>query len=286
MRNGFPTVPSWVRSLAVGQETWPRAYARFTGLWLLRWADTLRQVVAFGLITLGVMATRFGRARGVVHPAVILQIQRSGIRLLPMITFVAFALGFVVLGQLVALLTRVGAPDYVGMVMVTVVVRELGPLTTAFLVLLRVGTGTVIELGTIRALGEVEALEALGIDPVHYLVIPRVIGITVAVLALTVYFISGTLVSGYLFAFLQDVPLTPGNYFRQLAMAVGWEDFLLIGVKSILFGLVIAFMTCFQGLARPLVLAEVSVATTRALVASALACVFLDAAFIVVYLLM
>src|SRR5207249_9259941 len=96
---------------------------------------------------------------------------------------------------------------YLGTIMVIVVVRELGPLLTALLVLARVGTANVVELGTARATGEVEALEALGIDPVHYLVVPRVVGMAVGLFALTVYLILGALVSGYLWAFIQDVPL-------------------------------------------------------------------------------
>ena len=99
---------------------------------------------------------------------------------MPVVFFLAFALGFVVIGQTVALLSRLGAEDMAGTIMVTVIVRELGPLVTALLVLARIGTATVIELGTARALGEVEALEALGIDPIHYLVMPRVLGLAIS----------------------------------------------------------------------------------------------------------
>jgi len=248
--------------------------------------DTSHQLLAFALITLGVLATKFNRASAVVHPLIYEQIARAGLRLLPMISFLAAALGFVVIGQTVALLTQVGAQHLIGTVMVTVVVRELGPLVTAVVVLLRVGTATVVELGMARALGEVEALEALGIDPVHYLVVPRVLGMAIAVLALTAYLILGAVFSGYLFAFLQDVPLTPGEYFRQLALALTWQDFVLLTLKASAFGAILALVTCFQGLARPLLLAEVSIVTTRALVASLIACVALDALFILVYLLL
>ena len=94
--------------------------------------------------------------------------------------------------------------------------------------LARIGTANVVELGTARAMGEVEALEALGIDPVHYLVVPRVIGMALGVFSLTVYLILGALVSGYLWAFVQDVPLRPGDYFRQLAGALSGLDFALL----------------------------------------------------------
>jgi phospholipid/cholesterol/gamma-HCH transport system permease protein len=171
-----------------------------------------------------------------------------------------------------------------GTIMVVVVVRELGPLSAAMLMLARVGAANVVELGTARALGEVEALEALGIDPVHYLVAPRVVGMALGIFSLTIYLILGALVSGYLWAFLQDVPLLPGDYFRQLAGALSGLDFALLALKTVAFGFIIAIVTCYHGLAQPLRLEEVSHATVRAVAQSLIACVLLDALFIVIYL--
>ncbi len=168
--------------------------------------------------------------------------------------------------------------------MVYTVVRELAPLLTALLVLSRSGTANVIELGTARALGEVEALEALGIDPVHYLVMPRVIGMALGVMALTVYFMIGTLVSGYLCAFLNKIPLRPSDYFGQLAGSLTGLDFVILGLKSCLFGTVIAIVTCYHGLAQPLQLDEISRATVRAVGQCIIACVLIDAVFILIYL--
>jgi phospholipid/cholesterol/gamma-HCH transport system permease protein len=170
--------------------------------------------------------------------------------------------------------------------MVAAVVRELGPLFAALLVLSRSGTANVIELGTARSQGEVEALEALGIDPVHSLVMPRVIGMALGVFALTVYFIMGALLSGYLWAFLQKVPLEPHEYFQQLAASLTSFDFLILAVKSSFFGIAIAIITCYHGLARPLHLDEVSRATIGAVAQCIVACVVLDAIFIFVYLVL
>jgi phospholipid/cholesterol/gamma-HCH transport system permease protein len=239
---------------------------------------------AFALITLGVMITRFGAARQVIRPRVFQEVSRAGLRLLPMFLFVSAALGFLVIGQTVSWLTRVGAINYLGAVMVIVVVRELGPLVTALLVLARVGTANVIELGTARALGEVEALEALGIDPIHYLVVPRVVGMGIGVFTLTVYLILGALGSGYLWAFLQDVPLRPAEYFHQLASALNGLDFVLLALKTVAFGVIIAIVTCYHGLAQPLRLEEISHATVRAVAQSIIACVLIDVLFIVIYL--
>jgi phospholipid/cholesterol/gamma-HCH transport system permease protein len=264
----------------------PRSYLDFVGRQLFRFLQAVQGVGAFALITLGVTFTKWNTSWRVIHPLIRAQIDRAGVRLLPGIIFLGVALGLVIVSQTVSLLERVGAEPYAGTVMVTVLVRELGPLAAALLVLARVGTAIVIELGLSRAQGEVEALEALGIDPVHYLVMPRVLGLAVAIFSLTVYLIITALVSGYLFVFLQDVPLMPGDYFGQIARALLWQDFALLALKTFAYGATIAVVTCYHGLAQPLRLEEVSDATTTAVAQSVVGCVLADALFIVVYVLM
>lgn len=262
----------------------PRLISHRVGRGLFRFLLTVQGLGAFTLITLGVMLRKPGAASRVIWPAVFQETARAGTRLLPLFLFVAAALGLLVIGQAVSWLAPVGAISYLGSIMVLVVVRELGPLITAILVLARIGTANVVELGTARAMGEVEALEALGIDPVHYLVVPRVVGMALGVFSLTVYLILGALLSGYLWAFIQDVPLRPGDYFRQLAESLSGLDFMLLTLKTLGFGSIIALVTCYHGLAQPLRLEEVSFATVRAVSESVVACVLLDALFIVVYL--
>ncbi|MGH7993925.1 MAG: MlaE family ABC transporter permease, partial [Limisphaerales bacterium] len=262
----------------------PKSYADFLGRKLFLFLLALQGLAAFALITLGVILRKSRTARNVIRPRIRQEIARAGVALLPMFLFVALALGFLVIGQTVSALARVGATAYLGSTMVIVVVRELGPLLAAMLVLARVGTAHVIELGTARALGEVEALEALGIDPVHYLIVPRVIGMAVGVFALTVYLIIVALASGYLFAFLQDVPLTPGDYFKQIAEALNWLDFVLLALKTMAFGFFIAIVTCYHGLAQPLRLGDVSRVAVRAVTQGVIVCVLIDALFILLYL--
>ena len=262
----------------------PRAYADYWGRKFFLFLLTIQGLGAFALITLGVFIKKFFTAQPVVWPLMRRDIARAGVRMLPMFLYVAAALGFLVIGQTVSWLTRVGAIKYLGSIMVIVVVRELGPLLAALLVLARVGTANVVELGTARAMGEVEALEALGIDPVHYLVVPRVAGMVVGMFSLTVYLILGALASGYLWAFLQDVPLRPGDYFNQLAGALSYLDFAVVALKTLAFGFIIAIVTCYHGLAQPLHLDEVSRATVSAVAQSIVACVLLDALFITMYL--
>lgn len=262
----------------------PPSITHSVGRKLFRLLLTIQGLGAFALITLGVIITKFRTARNVIWPALLREIARAGLQLLPMFLFISAALGLLVIGQSVSWLTRVGAINYLGVIMVIVVVRELGPLAAALIVLARIGTANVVELGTARALGEVEALEALGIDPVHYLVMPRVLGMAIGIFALTVYLILGALGSGYLWAFLQNVPLRPGEYFRQLTGALNVLDFALLALKSWAFGFIIAVITCYHGLAQPLRLEEVSLATVRAGAQSVIACILVDALFIIIYL--
>jgi ABC-type transporter Mla maintaining outer membrane lipid asymmetry permease subunit MlaE len=83
---------------------------------------------------------------------------------------------------------------------------------------------------------------------------------------------------------MQNVALRPADYFSQLAAGMAWMDFAILILKSSLFGMVIAVVTCYHGLAQPLQLEEVSGATVRAVAQGILACVALDALFLVVYL--
>jgi phospholipid/cholesterol/gamma-HCH transport system permease protein len=263
----------------------PRSYLHFVGSRLIELGELIRGLGAFTLITLGVMLTKWNQSARVIHPLIRAQVDLAGVRLLPIISFAAFILGFVAIGQTVSLLSQVGATQYAGTAMVIVVFRELGPLVAALLVLARVGTATVIELGQMRSLGEIEALEALGIDPIHYLVVPRVIGLALSIFALTVYFILIALFSGYLFAFLQDVPLMPGTYIDQIASALRWEDFVLLALKTFVFGSIIAMVTCYQGLGKPLRQEDLAKAATRAVMLNVELCILLDAVFMVYLLL-
>lgn len=262
-----------------------RGASNYIGKRLLALLEDIHGIGALLIITLAVGVTKFTTARAVIRPMIRHQLTRAGADLMPLVTFLSIALGLVVIGQSTLILSRYGAETYLGTVMVTVIVRELGPMLAALLVLARVGTANVVELGTARALGEVEALEALGIDPIHYLVVPRVIGLALAIFGLTVYLILFALLSGYLFAFLKGVSLRPNEYFRELANALMWQDFVLIALKTFAFGVLISLVTCFEGLAQRLRLDEVSRATTSAVGKCVVGVVLLDAIFIVVYLL-
>ena len=256
------------------------------GFSLLRFVDNVRRIGAFSLITFGVAVTKAFVAHRVMLPAAQQQLARSGVRLLPIIAFIGGAVGFVIVGQTLSLLARVGQVDLTGQMLVMVIVREVAPFVAALVVLARVGTATVVELGTARAMGEVETLEVLGIDPIHFLVVPRVIGLTCSVVALTVYLTLITLASGWVFAVLADLPYPLAVYLGQIAGALQWHDFVLVGAKATAFGAVSALTVCYHGLARPIRLEDVSIATTRTVAHCVVAFGLIDGVFLILTLLL
>ena len=277
MENATVPMPDDSDDRFLRPESRPRSWVDRAGGGFVRLLLAVQGLGAFSLISLGVLVRKIGVARSIVHPLILQQIARAGLRLFPLAAFLVF-------GQTVSVLNRVGAHQLLGTIMVATVVRELGPLLTAILVLSRAGTANVVELGTARALGEVEALEVLGIDPIHYFVVPRLIGMAVGMFTLTVYLILGALLSGYLWAFLQEVPLSPFEYFEQMAQALHAIDFVLLAAKTLGMGGAIALVTCFQGLAQPLSIGEVSRATVRAVGQSIVAIALLEAFFLLLYL--
>jgi phospholipid/cholesterol/gamma-HCH transport system permease protein len=216
--------------------------------------------------------------RKVVRADTVEQLWLCGIRQLPVVGFLGLALGLLVVGQAVALLRQVSAQHYMGTIMVTVVMRELGPLLATFLLAARAGTATVVELGALRVSGKV------GARTLRELVAPRLRALPVATVCLTIYLIFIALAGGYLVAFLRGVPLRLAAYCAQLADAMHWLDFVLVGVKAALFGIVVAVVSCYHGLERLQRIEEFSQATTRAVVESFACCLALDAVFLAGYL--
>ena len=267
--------------MATPNHTWVESI----GLRTLQSPSGLRARWRFAKTALAATVSVPRPLRAEVHARVIEHLWRCGVRQVPLIALLGLALGLLIVGQSVALLRQVGAQHYMGTVMVTVVMRELGPLLTAFLLAARAGTAMVVELGALRVTGKVDRAERVGLRTMRELVVPRLKAMAVATVCLTVYLIGIALTTGYVVAFLQGVPLRPGGYARQLADALHGLDFALVGLKAALFGAVVAVVCCYHGLERLLRIEEFSQATTRAVVESLACCLVLDAVFLVGYLM-
>src|SRR5580693_1996510 len=104
------------------------------------------------------------------------QIYFTGFQALPLITVLALASGSVTIMQSTAQLAFFGGGGMIGNLMIAIIFRELAPLITALIVIARSGTAVASEIGGMRVHREIEALETMGIDPLSFIVFPRLVG--------------------------------------------------------------------------------------------------------------
>lgn len=142
-----------------------------------------------------------------------------------------------------------GESAMLGPILVTVIVREAGPLLVNLLVISRSGTAIAAELANMRVHGETDVLEAQGIDPMTYLVMPRVLAITVSVFCLTLFFACVSLLSGYIFGvFLGVTPPEPSLFRTGVFTAIAARDIWNLLAKTVLAGLLVGTICCNEGL--------------------------------------
>ncbi len=195
------------------------------------------------------------------------QIQFTGVDAVPFTALLALltALSVVVQIQLVGL----GQSELFGKLMVVVLVRELGPIIVAMVVLARSGTAVATEMATMRVSGEITALKLGGIDPFDYLVLPRLGGMAVSLFCLTQVFIAISLSCGFLLSRLLVPDAPPASEYLALITAqLSGRDAFIVALKTIIPGLLIGAIGCREGLNCGLSYTDVPRATTRAVVRS------------------
>jgi phospholipid/cholesterol/gamma-HCH transport system permease protein len=174
------------------------------------------------------------------------QIYFTGYESLKVIVPVSMAIGTVIIAQIMGLV-GVGNESLAAKVLIWSVVRELGPLLTALIVIARSGAAIATEIGTMKINGEIDTLEILGISIPEYLILPRLFGVMLSVFVLTVYFEIGAVAGGFVVASIGwHLPFEQFSQGLYAAMTV--RDLTLSLGKSLLFGLAISAACCQQGL--------------------------------------
>ena len=208
------------------------------------------------------------------------QIRFTALQAIFLVAFLAAILAFLVISQSIRQLGRFGAIDNLGTIMVVAVIRELGPLLTALIVVSRSGTAIAAEMATNRVMGEVTALEAMGIDPYIYLVLPRMLGAIVSVATLMVVFDAVALTSGFVAAATSGMSLN--RYTGIVLKTLSAGDVWLTLAKGIFFGAAVAVFCSYHGLAVKAGPTEIPQAVTRGVVATIVAIFIMSALFVVI----
>ncbi|MGO9412017.1 MAG: MlaE family ABC transporter permease [Spirochaetia bacterium] len=215
------------------------------GRWAGRKARDYSYALGFFFLVLRETAL-FMRRRQVAFRVLVLQILFTGVEALSIVSLVALSIGAVIIVEGGTILPRFGQTSLMYSILIVVITRELGPILTAFIIIARSGTAIATELGNMVVSHEVEAYVSVGISPISYLVVPRVLGVTISMMALTIYFNFFGLFGSYLVSqLIKPVPVV--EYFRALLQALQPKDLVSTIVKSFVFGVIASVVATFQG---------------------------------------
>lgn len=196
---------------------------------------------------------------------VFMQMDIIGVGSLTIVVLVSFASGLIITMQMARALQQYGATGQVGQIVAITLVRELGPLLTAIVVAGRNASGIASELGSMKVTEQIDAMRALGTDPVQKLVKPRVIAFAIMLPCLTIIADFVGMIGGFLIAYF-TLSLTPQQYWDTAYQALEYNDIAQGLIKPFLFAFVISLVGCFYGMRTTGGTQGVGRATTQAVV--------------------
>jgi phospholipid/cholesterol/gamma-HCH transport system permease protein len=201
-----------------------------------------------------------------------------GVRALPILSLITFFIGLILALQSAYELRKLGALSLVATAVAVSVTRELGPLITAILVIGRSGSAFAAEIGTMRVTEEIDALETMAIDPVGFLVAPKFVAMIVMMPCLTIWANAMGILGGSLFGVAQ-ADFTWVRYMHSSLDALYLRDITTGLIKSVMFGITITAVGCYEGLSTGGGAEEIGRSTTRAVVISIFMVIAVDLVF-------
>jgi phospholipid/cholesterol/gamma-HCH transport system permease protein len=230
----------------------------------------------FGRLILFAVETIQWAFRPPFRPELVLtQMAAIGVGSTFIVATTGFFTGMVFALQVTYAMGQFGAEGYVGGSVALALARELAPVLTALMVIGRSGSAIATELGTMRVTEQIDAIETMAVNPVQYLAVPRLLASIAMFPALTMLFNALGYLGGYLMGiFVSDIP--PGPFIEHTRTMVETQDVTHGLFKSIIFGGVVAVITCYRGYAAEGGAKGVGEGTTRAVVMSSIAILVFD----------
>ena len=204
-----------------------------------------------------------------------------GVNALPIVALIGFLMGLIMAFQAAIPLSQFGAQIFVSNLIGLAILRELGPLMTAIVVAGRSGSAFAAELGTMKVREELDALKTMGLEPVGFLVVPRVIAALLMTPLLTIFADVVGLIGGSVVVLSLGYPLI--TFFNQVQFAVTYTDLLGGVAKSFAFGILVGAIGCLRGLQTQTGASAVGESATRAVVSGIILIVIADGIFSVIY---
>jgi len=203
------------------------------------------------------------------------QIYFIGVQSISVVALVAGFTGAVLAVQGEYTLSKFGATAFTGSAIALSLIRELGPVLTALMVNGRAGSAMTAELGIMKISEQIDALRAMAVDPIHHLMVPRILATIISVPLLTAIFNVVGIFGGYIVA-VGTLGLSSGTFMSVMIQAVNDVDVISGFVKSLFFGLCIAWIACYKGWTCGFGAVGVNRATTSAVVTSSVVILVLD----------
>ena len=218
------------------------------------------------------------QGRKVVRRATVEQIYFTGVQALPAIIPISLLIGSMLIFQFAQLSGQYNLEK----VIIILIIRELGPVITALVVILRSASAVTIEISYMNILNELEAIEMAGIDPMRIIFLPRLIGITSAMLCLFIIFDLVSILGGYIIIWtITYLPM--GNFPVKIAQAISVSDIAVGIVKAILFGMTVTTVALYHGIGIKRQFTQLPQVTSRALIECFFYClvinIFISAVF-------
>ena len=236
-------------------------------------------MLAFAQLSLeafvGIFSPLFGQ-RGWRLSALFSQMVNIGVASMPTVALANFLLGIVLAIQGAGQFAKLGATDLVANLVAFSILREIGPLITAVIVIGRSGSAITAELGTMKVAEEIEALNVMGIDPVKYLVVPRLLAMILMMPVLTVLGEGVGLFAGWLIS-VGSLHLDPYFYVQNSIEAVEQKDLFTGLLKALFFGSIVGTVGCYYGIQVEGGAEGVGKATTKSVVTSLTSMLAMDA---------
>jgi len=207
--------------------------------------------------------------------------EAAGVNAVPIILLLGFLIGLILAFQMAGPMAQYGAGIFVMDLVAITVIRELGPLITAIIVAGRSGSAFAAEIGTMKVNDEVNALITMGLNPVSYLAVPKVLAGILVMPLLTILTNLAGIIGAALVVLSMGYPLV--TIINRVVNSVGLDDLATGLGKTLVFGLLIAGIGCLRGLQTKAGAQSVGVSTTSAVVSGIILIIVADGVFGVIF---
>jgi phospholipid/cholesterol/gamma-HCH transport system permease protein len=239
----------------------------YIGRKTLKFIGHILNTIAFTRRILMLVLKRPVAGRVLVRRITLEQIYFTCVESLPIIIPIALIIGCILIIQF----SKVSGQYDLGKTTVLLIVRELGPIITGFLVILRSATAVTIEIGYMNRLHEIEAIEMAGIDPILMICVPRLMGIVTAMLCLFIVFDLVSIIGGYILIWAFTY-INIENFLSQIAKSISGADIAVGIVKALCFGIIITVTSLTHGFGIKKQVTGIPSGTSRAALESAFYC--------------